>query len=248
MLQVLTSDTTAPAAALLAWLRCRWRIENLFKYLEDDYGIHWLCDYQAEITADDRLIANPARKAARARLRGAEQALAGAQQALAATLTSAELSAAAKNKAIPAAEKKVTRARDEAAAAKAALKPIPARLPASQLTPGAQRAALATRRRSLQMVLRLLAASAEHWLATRLNDYLRDSNEYRAITRNLLHLGGQVSYGPAAITVTLDAPAPPRLARALALLLDEINTAAPRIPGDRRPISYRLAPQPASRV
>ncbi len=171
-----------------------------------------------------------------------------AQQALAATLTSAELSAAAKNKAIPAAEKKITRARDEAAAAKAALKPIPARLPASQLTPGAQRAALATRRRSLQMVLRLLAASAEHWLAARLNDYLRDSNEYRAITRNLLHLGGQVSYGPAAITVTLDAPAPPRLVRALALLLDEINTAAPRMPGDRRPINYRLAPQPASRV
>jgi hypothetical protein len=241
VLQVLTSDTTAPAAALLAWLRCRWRIENLFKYLEDNYGIHWLCDYQAEITADDRLIANPERKAARARLRGAEQALA-------ATLTSAELSAAAKNKAIPAAEKKITRARDEAAAAKAALKPIPARLPASQLTPGAQRAALATRRRSLQMVLRLLAASAESWLATRLNDYLRDSNEYRAITRNLLHLGGQVSYGPAAITVTLDAPAPPRLARALALLLDEINTAAPRMPGDRRPINYRLAPPPASRV
>src|SRR6266851_5111337 len=41
VLQVLTSDTTAPAAALLAWLRCRWRIENLFKYLEDNYGIHW---------------------------------------------------------------------------------------------------------------------------------------------------------------------------------------------------------------
>src|SRR6266545_2086371 len=35
VLQVLTSDTAAPAAALLSWLRCRWRIENLFKYLED---------------------------------------------------------------------------------------------------------------------------------------------------------------------------------------------------------------------
>ncbi|MGB6162650.1 MAG: transposase [Pseudonocardiaceae bacterium] len=29
-LQVLTSDLNAPAAALLAWLRCRWRIENVF--------------------------------------------------------------------------------------------------------------------------------------------------------------------------------------------------------------------------
>ena len=36
MLQVLARDFHAPAAALLAWLRCRWRIENLFKYLEDN--------------------------------------------------------------------------------------------------------------------------------------------------------------------------------------------------------------------
>src|SRR6266852_5066892 len=40
VLQVLTSDTAAPAAALLAWLRCRWRTGNLFKYL-DFYGIAW---------------------------------------------------------------------------------------------------------------------------------------------------------------------------------------------------------------
>src|SRR6266702_1229822 len=54
VLQVLTSDTDATAAALLAWLRCRWRIENLFKYLEDNYGIHWLCDYHASLQDDDQ--------------------------------------------------------------------------------------------------------------------------------------------------------------------------------------------------
>ena len=74
-----------------------------------------------------------------------------------------------------------------------------------------------------------------------LNDYLRDNNEYRAITRNLLHLGGHITYTPTAITVILDTPAPPRLARAVAMLLDEINTAPPRIPGDTRPITYQLA-------
>jgi hypothetical protein len=242
VLQVLTSDTTVPAAALLAWLRLRWRIENLFKYLEDNYGIHWLCDYHASLEDDDHLIANPARKAARGRLREAEAALATAERELAALLTSTELPAAAKNKAIPAAEKKITKAGDSVAAAKAALKPIPARLPASQVTPGAQKAVLATRSRSLQMVLRLLAASAEHWLGNRLNDYLRDSNEYRAITRNLLHLGGTITRTARVITVTLDPPAAPRIARALALLLDEINASPPRMPGDPRPISYRLAP------
>jgi len=61
------------------------------------------------------------------------------------------------------------------------------------------------------MVLRLLAFNAEAWLAEHLNAYLGDPNEYRAITRNLLHLGGQVAYTPAAITVTLHRPGrPPR--------------------------------------
>ena len=245
VLQVLTSDTTAPAAALLAWLRCRWREENLFKYLEAHYGIHWLCDYHASTEDDTRLTANPERTAGRARLRRAEQALAAAERELATLLTSPELPAAAKNKAIPPAEKKITKARDAVTAAKAALKPIPAKLPASQVTPGAQKAILRTRRRSLQMVLRLLAAAAEHWLGNRLNDYLRDPDEYRAITRHLLHLGGTITRASLAITVTLDPPAAPRVARALGLLLDEINNNPPRMPGDTRPITCQLA-TPAS--
>ena len=245
VLQVLTSDTTAPAAALLAWLRCRWRIENLFKYLEAHYGIHWLTDYHASTEDDTHLIANPERKAGRARLRQAEAALAAAERELAALLTSPELSAAAKNTAIPAAENKITQGTDAVTAAKAALKHIPAKLPASQVTPGAQKAILRTRRRSLQMVLRLLAAAAEHWLGNRLNDYLRDPDEYRAITRHLLHLGGTITRTPRTITVTLDPPAAPRIARALALLIEEINATPPRMPGDTRPITYQLA-TPAS--
>ncbi len=41
--RVLTSDLGAPAAALLAWLRCRWRIENVVKHLTAHHGIDWLC-------------------------------------------------------------------------------------------------------------------------------------------------------------------------------------------------------------
>src|SRR5437016_1127039 len=120
VLQVLTSDTAAPAAALLAWLRCRWREENLFKYLEAHYGIHWLTDYHASLQDDTHLIGNPERKASRARLRSAGQALAAAERELATLLTTPELSAAAKNTAIPAAENKITQARDAVTAAKAA--------------------------------------------------------------------------------------------------------------------------------
>ena len=38
------------------------------------------------------------------------------------------------------------------------------------------------------------AFNAEAWLAEHFNAYLADPNEYRAIARNLLHLGGHVDY------------------------------------------------------
>ena len=121
-----------------------------------------------------------------------------------------------------------------------------ARLPAGQIDPEARTAVLRAGRRGLQMVLRLLAHNAEHWLATHLNAYLRDDDEYRAITRETIirGLAGTITYTPAAVTVELQPPAEPRVARALTLLIDEINTQPPAIPGDTRPITYRLHPQP----
>jgi hypothetical protein len=100
-------------------------------------------------------------------------------------------------------------------------------------------------RRGLQMVLRLLAHNAEHWLSNHLNAYLCDDDEYRAITRQTIirGLAGTITRAPAAITVRLDQPGSARIARAL----------APAHPGDQRhparharrqpPITYHLAPR-----
>lgn len=92
------------------------------------------------------------------------------------------------------------------------------------------------------MVLRLLAFNAEAWLAERFNAYLADPNEYRAITRNLLHHSGQVEYSTTEITITLDRPDTPRITRALTLLTDELNNTPAHLPGDRRPLTYQLRP------
>jgi transposase len=239
VLQVLTSDTTAPAAALLAWLRCRWRIENAFKYLTAHHGIDWLCDYHADINPDTTMITNPARLAARKQLATAEAELADAERALAQLLGSDQHHTTI-NAAIPTAQARITTARDTVAHAKTERDAHPAKLPANVIDPDAKRARLRTHRRALQMTLRLLAYNAEHWLATQYNTYLQDPDEYRAITRNLLHLGGTITYTTNTITVTLDRPPTPRLTHTLRLLLDEINTTPPRLPGDTRPITYRL--------
>jgi hypothetical protein len=239
-LQILTSDCDACPADILSWLKSRWREENFLKYASENYGIDKICDYLASIETNTKLT----RDQASAAVRDADKTLAAAERGLAALLSDPGLAPAAKNARIPGLEKSITRARDAAAAAVTARKPVPAKLPASSIDPDAKTALLRAGRRGLQMVLRLLARNAEHWLSNHLNAYLRDDDEYRAITRQTIirGLAGTITHAPAAITVTLDQPASRRVARALELLLDEINADPPAIPGDTRPITYQITP------
>jgi hypothetical protein len=86
------------------------------------------------------------------------------------------------------------------------------------------------------------AYNAELDLARRLDNYLNDPDEYRGITRNMLNLGGKITYERRRIVVTLDHPDTPRIARALGELVQEINIGPPvHLAGDRRPITYRMA-------
>ena len=129
-------------------------------------------------------------------------------------------------------------AREDVQGARAALKPIPAKLPANIIDPGAQRATPRVNRRALQTVCRLLAYNAELDLARAINTYLTDPDEYRAITRNLLHQPGHIHYTPTSITVTIEQPHAPRIARALNLLIDQLNNNPPKLSGDTRKIVY----------
>jgi len=246
VLQILTSDFEACPADILSWLKSRWREENFLKYASENYGIDKICDYIASIETNTKIVDNPARKKANAAVREAEKTLAAAERALAGLLADPVLTAAAKNAAIPAAQSKITRARKAVAAAIDARKDIPAKLPACDIDPDAKKALLRTGRRGLQMVLRLLAHNAEHWVSNQLNAYLRDDDEYRAITRETIirGLAGVITYTPDAITVQLGPPRAPRVARALTMLIEQVNNEPPVMPGDTRPITYRLTAEP----
>ncbi|MGH7693104.1 MAG: putative transposase, partial [Candidatus Dormibacteria bacterium] len=243
--QIITSDLMTPAAALVRALRRRWSIENAFKYLEDHHGIHWLCDYQMDVGPDPRKVPNPARQEARATLAKAEAALAGAERALAQNFTDPAIAPREANAASPGLQRDIESARADLDDAEDALRGIPAKVGATELAPDAERARPRLAVRSLQMVCRLLSYNAELDLARHLDAYLDDPDEYRAITRNLLHLPGRIGFGAARITVSLRRPDSPRLARALGLLIDELNAIPARIPGDRRPLTYRIEGVPA---
>jgi hypothetical protein len=179
----------------------RWREENFLKYAPANYGIDSICDYLAEITASTKPARNPARGKTNAAVRDAQKALDAAERDLAALITGPAATApAVKNDRIPGLQAKITRARTAVTAAVEARNPVPAKLPANKIDPDARNAVLSAGRRGLQMVLRLLAHNAGHWLPGHLNAYLRDDDEYRAITRETIirGLAGTITCDPAA--------------------------------------------------
>jgi hypothetical protein len=221
-------------------LRCRWCIENTFKYLEEHHGLHWLSDYHMNIAPDTTLVRNPERTKALALLRRHEQAVGELERKIGARTTTDSDT----DETITALREQLDSARNDVKPARAALKPIPAKLPATTIDPTAQRATPCINRRALQTVCRMLAYNAELDLARALNTYLTDPDEYRAITRNLLHQPGHIHYTPTSITVTIDQPHAPRIARALTLLIDQINNDPPKLPGDDRQITYQTTATP----
>jgi Transposase protein len=239
VLQIITSDTTTCPAALILFMRARWRIENLFKYL-DFYGIDYLADYHATIEANTRKVDNPERKRLKAELKNLTTERDRLRERIGALHTDQAITITELNRQSQTAQRRIRTLDKQIDELKQRLKTVPAKLPANQINPDAVRAIHRAHRRALQMVLRLLAANAENWLAHHLNAYLQDNDEYRATARNLLHLGGTITYTGTTITVELDQPNTPRLTHALALLLDEINQTPPRIPGDPRPLTYTL--------
>jgi len=220
-------------------LRCRWCIENTFKYLEEHHGLHWLGDYHMEIAPNTALVRNPERSKARAHLKSHQANVAELERKIgehATTTTDSE-----PDQTLSELRESLNTAREDVQGARAALKPIPAKLPANIIDPDAQRATPRVNRRALQTVCRLLAYNAELDLARALNTYLTDPDEYRAITRNLLHQPGHIHYTATSITVTIDQPHAPRIARALNLLIDQLNNNPPKLPGDTRKIVYSTA-------
>src|SRR5450755_4940359 len=126
VLQILPSDLRTPAARLAHTLRCRWCIENTFKYLEEHHGLHWLCDYQMDLAPDTTLVRNPERTTALATLRANERIVAELEQQIGqhttTTPTTADTNPA---ETLCMLQADLHTARAAVRAAKQALKPIP---------------------------------------------------------------------------------------------------------------------------
>ena len=246
-LQILTSDLDACPAEILAWLKSRWREENFLKYASENYGIDKICDYLASIETNTKMSQPRPQDQANAAVRDAEKALAAAERASPSCSPTPASPPPPRTTASPPRRRTSPRPADTW--------PPPSR-PASRSPPNCPPTASTPTRRPRCCAP---AGAACRWSCgswpttpstgsrTTSTPTSRDDDEYRAITRETIirGLAGTITCTPAAITVTLQRPASPRVTRALTLLTDEINATPPAMPGDTRPITYQITPHPA---
>src|SRR6266513_3199164 len=80
-IHALSSRTDQPAGEVCWRLTSRWREENYFRYARTHFALDALDSHAAAPDDPDRMVPNPAKKTAAARIRAAEQAITAAETA-----------------------------------------------------------------------------------------------------------------------------------------------------------------------
>jgi transposase len=223
----------------------RWRQENFFKYLSEEYALDALADYAAEPADPDRDVPNPARRkldeairAARAELHGVAAHLGGEAllnvETRRPTMRGFKIAHAGMSNRMKGALEHLMRLRARRAK-------LPPRIPVSQVTPGAV-VKLATERKHLTNVLKMVAYQAESDLVTLLSShYRRAEQEGRTLIQSALASAATLKVTKDALEVRLDPLSSAHRTRAIANLCSELNRVSVAFPGTNLRLVFTVA-------
>ncbi|MEP6695112.1 MAG: putative transposase [Chloroflexota bacterium] len=241
---ILTNRADLPAAKVVHLLRLRWRQENSFKYLSAHYGVEQLIQHDATTHPDTRQFANPRRAQVRAQITTLQTDLVLKEADLGRALATAPRAHAGAG--VTAATRTLQRDIATLAARIARLerrwKQTPAKVAAPTLTGSAARATINADRRNLVNAIKIATYNAERWLGRRFFRHYNDPRDWLTIFRSVLQLSGHVTMaGPDRLRVVLRPPDQPRVRRAVAAMLEEINGMNGRLFGDGPILTFELA-------
>lgn len=217
---------TAKAAKVVHCLRLRWRQENSFKFLSENYAIDQIIQYGADPELQDRRISNPKRKTLQEEARLLTQQIQALEAQLGRALEDNDEHQRPTARGLKIAHaglrRQIAQRRQVLARVENRLRHTPSQISAQQA--GRSRSLLREDRRLLVNALKLAAANAERMLALRFNQFYQNPKDAFSIFRGLLQLPGVVrSTGPDHIEVLLQRPDSPKVAGALENLLIELN-------------------------
>jgi len=241
---ILTSRTDLPAAQVAYHMFERWRQENFFKYLSEEYALDALADHAVVPDDPTREVPNPAWAAADAKLRQAQahvdrlQAEYGLE-----ALTSLEREQRtmrgfkiAKSKL----SSEIWNALQRVMQLEAQRDKLPRRVPV-QAAIDEPVVKLAPERKHLTNLIKMVAYQAESDLFRMVAPhYRRVDDEGRTLIQSALASSADLEVTDHELLLTLAPMSSPHKTRAIAALCDELNKAAAIFPGSNLRLRYAI--------
>ena len=226
----------------------RWRQENFFKYMREEFLLDALIDYQIEPEDPTRTIPNPERRALDKQIQAARVDLARLEREYGAA---AEANAEQRRPTMRGFKiahgklgKRLRTARKRVVQLSAQRQELPKRVEVRDLNERAV-VKLATERKHLTDIIKMVAYQAESDLLALLRPhYARADQEGRTLLHELFATAGDISIGDSELHITLAPLSSPHRTRAAQALCEMLDQTATIFPGSRLRIRFAMRAPP----
>jgi transposase len=247
---ILTSRHDLPAVEVAFRMFERWRQENFFKYMREEYALDALADHAVEQADRAREVPNPHWHVLDAKLRlargqivslAAEYGMEAFKnvESVRRTMRGFKIAKSAQSRELIAALRRYAELERQRAA-------VPRRVPVGALVQGPV-VKLATERKHLTNLLKMVAYQAESDLVRRVTPhYKRAADEGRTLIQSALACTGDIDVTSDELRVTLAPFSSAHRTRAIGVLCEALNSSAPCFPGTRLRLSFAVRQRSAS--
>jgi transposase len=224
----------------------RWRQENFFKYMREEFLLDALVDYQIEPEDPTRSIPNPERRALDKEIRAARADLAKLEREFGAaaannaeqrrpTMRGFKIAHSRLGKQLRKARARVSRLFEQR-------RNVPKRVEIRELNERAV-VRLATERKHLTDIIKMIAYQAESDLLALLRlNYARVDQEGRTLLQELFATAGDIRVSESELNITLAPLSSPHRTHAAQALCEILNKTATIFPGSRLRIRFAMRP------
>lgn len=242
---MVTSRRDLPAVEVAFRMFERWRQENFFKYLREEFALDALIDHSVVPDDATREVPNPRWTKIDAKLRAARDRVAAITRRIGGDAALRELGVAKSRRALL--DRHTRRELGAAVAESMKLErrraAIPRRIPVGERNEG-EVVKLSTERKHLSNVLKMVAYQAESDLVQALAPhYRRAEDEGRTLVQSALASAADITVAAVEreLRVVLAPMSSPHRTRAIAALCQELTAAAVVFPGTRLRLVYSVA-------
>jgi hypothetical protein len=244
--EIVTSRRDLPAALLAYRMFERWRQENFFKYMKEEFAIDGLVEYADEPVDPERTVPNPRKAAESAKLAEARADVLSLERELGAKIEQNAESRRATVRGFKIEHAKLRTqlrfARRRVQVLEESLRAIPARVAVKKLgPPGKGVVKLTEERKLITDAVKMAAYRAESMLVELVRPHFaRTDDEGRVFIKEALALSADLQVHDLEVTVRLEPMSAPRFTRALEALCTALNAMKPRFPESRYRLRYAV--------